>query len=152
MSGEHSIQGTRGEDAGTMIECQCGQTFTAPTLEGAQVLYQRHLFGGTLGHLFGGLSATVDLDALEANGGEGGDEPTRLYGSGLVHVAGFAVPVHVEMVAVKADEVDGIQRAEDPLFEENLDALYTIDAGDGPRRTFHHKGRDYVLMIYPFCD
>lgn len=106
----------------------------------------------TLGQLFAGMqSACIFPEHFERAGGEGADQPTRLVGSGLVHVLGQALPYFVELIAVRIND-EGIQVAVDEVDASALIGLDQIDQGDGPRYTFHYQGHDYIALIYPFCD
>lgn len=98
--------------------------------------------------LFSGFSGTIQVDKLEAKGGESGDEPTRLQGSGLFHVAGQAMPCHIHLVEVWME--DGLETTVNPEDQDYLDGLDLIDEGSSPRRTINYKGREYIIVLWPF--
>ena len=86
-------------------------------------------------------------NSLLPNGDFADDQPaeTRLWCS--VNLGGMAL--HME--AIQVAEIDGMQRAVNPDLEDDLDALSRI-ANTGPFRTTTIRGKEYVLVLTPYCE
>ncbi len=83
---------------------------------------------------------TIPDDAWMNGGDNANHLTTILVINGTFH--------HLEAIRIYEDE-DGRQRAEDPTFEETVDAMYQI-GGDGPFYTVYIKGDSYLLVAIPF--
>jgi hypothetical protein len=57
---------------------------------------------------------------------------------------------HVEAIAVYVDAND-IQNATDPEWQSALEQVYEAVGGDGGWQTITMFGREYVLILTPFC-
>lgn len=74
-----------------------------------------------------------------------GNEGSRLIAT--VRVNG--VLFHVD--AIEAEIRDDLFVAKDPMWEDEMDALYAAVHADGWMHTVTIKGREYALVISPFC-
>ena len=65
----------------------------------------------------------------------------------LARIAILGTDMHLEAIAVRI--VDHIQRALDS--DESFANLASFAEPDGPFQTTSIRGRDYVLVAYPYC-
>jgi len=89
----------------------------------------------------------ISLEVFEFEHVGPDDDPTA---SLLATLMFGGVHHHVEAYAVTAHD-DGVQRAAHSLFDDNIDQVYDAIGGDGPWRTVDINGREYVIIVTPFC-
>ncbi len=88
-------------------------------------------------------------------------KPTTDVGYGLTSLEILGVPHHVEMIEVERcthEDCSGPghwcdhNTTVDPGRQEQVESVYTALGGDGPWRCVEIEGRDYIIIITPFCD
>ncbi len=87
---------------------------------------------------------TVDPEVWEQTGSEN-DPRSRLLTSALINGRYF----HMEAYAVEPNASE--QRVADPLFEDEWRGLCLLEP-DGAFQTQAIDGREYVIVLRPFCE
>ena len=89
----------------------------------------------------------IPEDAWEPTGVEEDTLSSRL--SVTLFING--VPHHLEAYEVKINEKSGAQEPVDVVFESNIGGIGIVSEPDGPWHTVSIKGKEYVVVMTPFC-
>ena len=59
--------------------------------------------------------------------------------------------VHHHMEAYAVIEENGVWKAEHPMFESNINGMYTTGEPDKQFETTEIGGRHYLITVFPYC-
>lgn len=79
----------------------------------------------------------------------GSDDNPRSRLLATLYIEGWAF--HVEAYEVKEKEGSYFHVTSDTMFEDDLDHYYAAANADGPFQTIRIEGREYVIVMTPFC-